>query len=188
MAVKKEREPQDFYPTPIPVIQTFLNTYNKNNKISENAIILEPSAGNGNFISTMKDMGFTNKIDAIEIRREELDNLTKCADDVIIGDFLKIQDLQDKYDVIIGNPPFMYALEFVQKSLDIVKDDGKVIMLLRTAFLESKKRFEFLRKYPPNELYTLHERPKFVGDGTDRYAYSWFVWDKSTDKQIISVI
>ena len=84
MATKKEREPQDFYPTPIPVIQTFLNTYNKNNKISENAIILEPSAGNGNFINAMKNMGFKNKIDAIEIREEELDNLKKYADDATI--------------------------------------------------------------------------------------------------------
>ena len=181
---KSSRVPHDFYPTPVPVIESFFNTYD----IPKNSTILEPSAGNGNFIKTIKSIEDSNIIDAIEIREEEKECLTDCADNVIIGDFLNINVPKDKYDIVIGNPPFEYALEFVQKSLDIVKPDGKVIFLLRTAFLESQKRFNFWQKNKLSRLYTLSKRPKFVGDGTDRYAYSWFIWDKASDKQVIRVI
>lgn len=186
MISKKQRIPNDFYPTPVSVIEHFFDIYG----YPKNMTILEPSAGNGNFINVIRqhDPTTTNTIDAIEIREEEKENLLACADNVSIESFLSADLPRNKYDLVIGNPPFMYALEFVEKSLDIVKPDGKVIFLLRTAFLESKRRFDFWQKNKLTGLYTLSERPKFVGDSTDRTAYSWFVWDKASDRQIIEVI
>ena len=61
-------------------------------------------------------------------------------------------------------------------------------MLLRTAFLESKSRFEFWQQYPLSGLYTLSKRPSFTGKGSDATSYSWFIWDNRTDKQEIKVI
>jgi hypothetical protein len=60
-------------------------------------------------------------------------------------------------------------------------------MLLRLAFLESKRRFNFWQQYPVNKLYILSQRPSFTGKGTDATAYAWFVWDGS-DKQEVKVI
>lgn len=169
------RNKADFYPTPPEVIHNYLNA-NPIAKLDCN--ILEPCAGSGNIVTILKNRGYTN-VDAVEIREEEKEFLENRADNVYIGDFLMMEGLANKYDVIITNPPYNLAQQFIEKSLDIVKPNGKVIMLLRTNFLESKKRFEFWQKNPPSRLYVLSQRPSFTGKGTDATSYSWFVWDKS---------
>lgn len=183
-AVRRE---SDFYATPLETVYSFLDTYDG---IKSTDVILEPSAGNGNIIQAMRNRGYKNHIDAVEIRREEYDALRLLADGVTIGDFLELRPLEGlrPYNVVIGNPPFSKALEFVEKSLELVDENGRVIMLLRTAFLESKSRFNFWKKNPLSGLYTLHKRPSFTGKGTDADSYSWFVWCKSDVGQTIKII
>ena len=94
---------------------------------------------------------------------------------------------EDKFDYIIGNPPYSLAQEFLEKCFEIAYENTKIIMLLRTNFLESKKRYDFWQKHPVNGLYVLSKRPSFTGKGTDATSYSWFVWD-GTDKQTIKII
>jgi len=53
---------------------------------------------------------------------------------------------------IITNPPYKYALEFVQKALESVKPGRKVAMFLKLQFLEGKKRKGFYQQTPPNGL------------------------------------
>lgn len=83
---------------------------------------------------------------------------------------LEADDIQD---VVITNPPYSQALEFVQGAMG----DGKiVVMLLRLNWLASQKRNQFLRDNPPS-VYVLPRRPCFTGDGkTDSCDYAWFVW------------
>lgn len=47
-------------------------------------------------------------------------------------DFLNTKDAFD--GDIVTNPPYKYALEFVRKSLDIVKHGNKVAMFLKLQF------------------------------------------------------
>lgn len=103
--------------------------------------MLEPGAGSGNIIKTLQKYGDFS-IDAVEIRAEEAQHLQDLGVNVIIGDFLSM-DLGKKYDLIIGNPPFNQAIEFVEKCLGLLKPGGRLIFLLRTAFMESDQRFEF---------------------------------------------
>lgn len=103
--------------------------------------MLEPGAGSGNIIKTLQKYGDFS-IDAVEIRPEEAQHLQDLGVNVIIDDFLSM-DLGKKYDLIIGNPPFNQAIEFVEKSLGLLKSGGRLIFLLRTAFMESDQRFEF---------------------------------------------
>lgn len=70
----------------------------------------------------------------------------------------------------------------------MLNENGKLIFLLRTAFLESKSRHDFWQENPLSGLYVLSKRPSFINGKTDATSYSWFVWDKSTDKQEIKVI
>lgn len=70
----------------------------------------------------------------------------------------------------------------------MLNENGKLIFLLRTAFLESKSRYDFWQENPLSGLYVMSKRPSFTGNGTDATSYSWFVWDKSTNKQEIKVI
>lgn len=175
------REGFDFYPTPINTINKFLDNYNLGG-----GVIFEPCAGNGNFIKAIRDKGYTNTIIANELREEEQENLIENgANEVYIHNFL-----EDKIDiepnVIITNPPFSIAKEFIEKCRTDYPN-AKVVMLLRLAFLESKRRKEFWDRHPVNHLYVLSERPRFINNKSDATAYAWFVWDNS-DEQTIHII
>ena len=179
-----ERKPYDFYATPIDCVENFINNYGID-RIKGN--ILEPSAGNGNVIQALRQKKVQGIITALELRDEEIDSLTRISDKVIIDNFLEWEADKD-YDVIIGNPPYTYAREFIEKCFKIANENTVIIMLLRTAFLESKSRYEFWQQYPLSGLYTLSKRPSFTGKGSDATSYSWFIWDNRTDKQEIKVI
>lgn len=178
-----KRRPHDFYPTPIPTIEAFLDIFPL-----RGIEVLEPGAGGGNIIKTLQKYGdFT--IDAVEIRPEEKENLQQLGANVIIGDYLSM-NIDKKYDLIIGNPPFGQAIEFVERSLELLKPGGMLIFLLRTAFMESDQRFTFWQqpKHQIAGLYTLHKRPSFTGHGTDATSYSWFVWQPDSNRQTIKII
>lgn len=177
----------DFYATPVEVISNFL----EHHKLKDGSVF-EPIAGNGNFVTAIRknfNMKWRdqNHITAMELREEETLNLKNCgADKVIIGDFLKFEPYKT-YQTIIGNPPYSLAMEFIEKCFEISDEDTEIIMLLRTSFLESKKRHDFWQKHPVNGLYVLSQRPSFTGHGTDATSYAFFVWNNS-NKQEIKVI
>lgn len=86
---------------------------------------------------------------------------------------------------IITNPPYKYALEFIQRALDSVKPGRKVAMFLKLTFLEGKKRKEFYQKTPPRTVYVSSSRLNCAMNGDfDTYksnnaiCYAWFVWEK----------
>ncbi len=125
-------------------------------------------------------------LEQIELRKEEKEGLEKFGN-VYIDDFLNYEkDKIKKYKTIITNPPFSLAKEFLEKCFEISDEDTEIIMLLRLAYLESKKRHDFWQKHPVKQLYVLSDRPSFTGQGTDATAYAWFVW--SNKEQLIKVI
>lgn len=167
-----KRNEADFYATPLETVYALLDNYDG---IESGDVILEPSAGNGNIIQALRNRGYTNFIEAVELRDEETSELMNIADEVSICNFLTDFEATCKYDVIIGNPPYSLAQEFIDKSLELLAPGGRLIFLLRTNFLESNKRFEWWQDKLPNGLYTLHKRPSFTGKGTDATSYSWFI-------------
>ena len=93
----------------------------------------------------------------------------------------------EKVDLILTNPPFSLAQEFIEKA---IKEADTVIMLLRLNYLGSQKRNIFWNKFPPTALHVLSKRPSFTGSGTDATEYAWFIWDKvnKIDKGIKHII
>ena len=181
-----KRVESDFYATPLESVYALLDNYDG---IKSSDFILEPSAGNGNIIKALRDRGITGRvIEAIELREEEREKLVELADVVTMGDFLEVKPTYTCYDLIIGNPPYSLAQEFIDKSLELLAPGGKLIFLLRTNFLESKKRFAWWQDKRPSGLYVLSKRPSFTGKGTDATSYSWFIWDKLTTTQEIKII
>lgn len=62
-------------------------------------------------------------------------------------------------DLIITNPPFPLALQFLQKSLS---EAQTVIYLLRLNFLGSRGRRDFWQANRPTHILALPDRPVFV--------------------------
>jgi hypothetical protein len=98
-------------------------------------------------------------------------------------DFLKSRVTAFQGD-IITNPPYKYALEFVQKALDCVTDGHKVAMFLKLQFLEGKSRKAFFMEHPPKTVYVSSSRLICAMNGdfstisSSAVAYAWFVWQK----------
>lgn len=78
--------------------------------------------------------------------------------------------------LVVTNPPYKLALEFVERALKEVGPTGTVAMLLRLPFLESVRRQGFHAEHPA-DVYVFAKRPSFTKNGkTDATAYAWFVW------------
>lgn len=79
-------------------------------------------------------------------------------------------------DLIITNPPYTYAREFIDVSFSHCR--GVIAYLLRLNFLGAQKRRLWWQSKLPTHLYVLSERPSFKGGSTDATEYAWFIWDK----------
>lgn len=95
------------------------------------------------------------------------------------GDYLKTEVAKGFYDIIITNPPFGLAEEFIRKALEDVGDGGHVVMLLRLNFFGSKSRQPFFDEFMPKWAYVHRKRMGFTEDGkTDSIEYMHAVWKK----------
>lgn len=97
------------------------------------------------------------------------------------GNFLDLCYAHDdaRPDIIISNPPFSLAVEFVQHSLKLVRPGGFVIFLQRLNFFGSQTRKPFWDKNMPMAHYIHHERMGFIPSrpsATDSIEYAHFVW------------
>ncbi len=81
-------------------------------------------------------------------------------DEVKQEDFLKKLDGEHKLfnGTIITNPPYKYALEFVESAMEKIADGNKVCMFLKIQFLEGKKRKSLFEKYPPKTIWVSSSR------------------------------
>ena len=99
-------------------------------------------------------------------------------------DFLSEKDEGGFSGDIITNPPYKYALEFVEQAIKVVKPHNKVAMFLKLTFLEGQKRKSFFKKNPPKTIYVSSSRLICAKNGDfEKYkdsavAYAWYVWEK----------
>ena len=95
------------------------------------------------------------------------DLLYRGFDDPEPLDFLK-ETLEDFEGDIITNPPYKYAVEFVQQALNSVRPGGK----------------EFFLHNPPKTVYVSASRlvcalnGEFKDNLPRAVAYAWYVWEK----------
>ena len=86
-----------------------------------NSEILEPSAGDGRFIKYLNQFK-VKRIDSIELFKEKCDYIKKRYDksnvEVINKDFLEYSiSTNKKYDIIIGNPPYIKKTKISSEQL-----------------------------------------------------------------------
>ena len=162
-----ERETHDFYATEGKAIELLLDVEEINHNVWENA------CGTGNLSKILEERGYN-------VRNSDIIDRGYPHTQVI--DFLKYQG---KFNGdIITNPPFKFAKEFVEHSLDIVEDGCKVCMFLKLTFLEGKERKEMFKKFPPKRIYVSSSRLRCAKNndfdlaGSSAVCYAWFVWVK----------
>lgn len=147
-----ERKANDLYETPDYTIESLLKVLD----LSRINTFLEPCKASGQIY---------NKINCLFKNWCEID---------VGRDYLSYPF--NNYDLIITNPPFSLAKEFLEKSL---KEAQSVWYLLRLNFLESKIRADWWQGKEPSHLLVLSARPSFTDDGkTDATGYAWFGWDR----------
>jgi hypothetical protein len=98
-------------------------------------------------------------------------------------DFLMEHRLPDGVEIILTNPPFKLAEEFVAHALELCP---LVVMLLRLAFLKSERRCGILEGRGLARVHVFRKRiPMMHRDGwqgrkaNSGMAFAWFVWDRS---------
>jgi predicted RNA methylase len=173
------RVTNDYYPTPAWAVRAILPWLIVPG-VNVRRRILEPACGEGAIANEIVAHG----IPATSLTLVDVSPLADAAprpDGARYerADFLQwapaARERGEQFDLIITNPPYTLALEFVQAALTLAGPTGRVVMLLRLNFLGSQKRAAWMRAHTP-DIFVLPKRPSFVGQGTDSCEYAWFRW------------
>jgi adenine-specific DNA-methyltransferase len=157
---KKEKQDNGIYFTPPKTIVRCLDILSKHRATTTFNNIIEPSCGSCEFIDRIKDCYPTATITGVEYNKTIYENIKNKYDNnsdnikIIEADFLKTA-YNEKYDLIIGNPPY-YVIKkadvdkqyynyfegrpnifilFIIKSLSLLTDDGILCFILPKSFL-----------------------------------------------------
>lgn len=154
-----KRLDKDEYQTPVWAVKKIVGEINWDDVHS----FLEPCFGTGNIYKNVPIQNVPTK---------------KLSCDINTNMDYFNHHFMNTVDLIITNPPYFLALEFLEKSLS---DAQTVIYLLRLNFLGSQKRHKFWTLNPPSHLFVLSKRPSFTDDNhTDSTEYAWFCWDRGS--------
>lgn len=163
-----DRVKNDYYATHPDTINDLINR-----EVFTGAI-WEPACGEGHMSERLKKWGF--KVHSSDLINRGYGNCPL--------DFLRYT-VDERLNLnIITNPPYKHAKEFVEKSLEILQPGRKVAMFLKLTFLESKKREEMFKRYPPVCVYVYSRRQTVARNGdpdafekSSAVCYAWFIWE-----------
>lgn len=119
---------------------------------------------------------------AVEVRASERRYLDRHYHDVIVDDVLRptvwAQVAAHRPDLLVSNPPFSLALEFVRFALAVVAPGGHVAVLTRCTWGDHESVEDFLRSRPPVLEMTIGGRVSMsqAGRSCDQFGYQWLVW------------
>lgn len=180
-----EIDPNHYYPTPLKLAQEVMNRVQKDFMIPVGQTVLDPGCGTGIWGEAYAKIDPWAEIWGIDVQDIEYN---EAYDQWYKDNFLS-WSVDFKFGLVIGNPPFKYAEEFVRRSLEFTKNQGLVIFLLRSAFKESAQRWYknnqpgLFQTHCYAKEYQLVQRPGFKpnkhGRNSPEHAYSIFVWQKN---------
>jgi hypothetical protein len=160
-----KRRPNDFYETPVWLTEAMLPHLVR----YQPRRILEPAVGDGAIARVLK---------------RAFPDARLVVGDVGTGQDFLSHDHGGPFDLIMTNPPYSQALEFVTRALTFRAETGAVVMLLRLNWLGSQERAPWLRGHTPS-VYVTPRHPDFTGGGGDATDYGWLVWDAGPPTVVI---
>jgi hypothetical protein len=176
-----KRNTIDKYYTKDVVVELCLNLVKKYIQINTDDLIIEPSAGNGSFVSGIKTL--TNNFQFFDLEPEN-DEILK--QDYLLYNHGIIKKTFSKIH-IIGNPPFgrqsSLAIKFIKKSCDFC---DSVSFILPKSF----KKDSLKRTFPLNfHLIFEIDLPdkSFLVDGLEHNVETIFqIWEKKTSNRVVN--
>lgn len=175
------RVENDFYATNPMAVEMLFDSYKP--KFSGNKL-LEPSVGQGHIVKGIEKV-FPDKFEITSV-----DITDRGVPNVIVHDYLTWQT-NEKFDLIITNPPFSLAEAFCRKSMDLLSAGGIVAMFLKIQFLEGSGRKQFFTQFPPKYIYVFRNRMATWNNGQEydtssgkpkawstTMCHAWFVWEQ----------
>jgi adenine-specific DNA-methyltransferase len=121
--------------------------------------ILEPSCGKGHLIEHVLQNNENVCFDMYEID-DKLDILkTINKDDIKFVDFLK-EKITERYDTVIGNPPFVKTktgnlfLKFIQKCYNLLNNNGELIFIVPSDFIKQTSSSKIINEMMNNGTFT----------------------------------
>jgi len=171
-----ERAEHDKYFTPTWLVEAFFENYKNpivcalDAEVDEWPRVLEPACGSGSIVEVLQGLWpRRSRISFFDIAPEP---------DFPVPAIDFLEHKEGEYDLIITNPPYTLAEEFVEHGLSLLSEKGRLALLLRVNFFAGQARYGWLSKHMPKECYVTCRRPNFRGKGTDSTEYAWFVWEK----------
>lgn len=168
---KHEREINDYYATDPHALEIFLDKIKKDG-INLHHNIWECACGQGHLSKVLIENNYN-------VKSTDLIDRNFGQSEI---DFLK-QNEKFNGD-ILTNPPYKYAKEFVEKSMDLIDDGFYCIMFLKIQFLEGQARRKLFENYPPKFVYVNSTRQLCAMNGnfgkykSKAICYCWYIWEK----------
>ena len=169
------RQDLDWYETPMWCIWQLLD------RVEFGQLILDPGCGTGPILHCLVEDDYPLAV-GIELDEKRAARASRRGPglNVAVGDFLTWRFRADYFDAVVSNPPYGKAREFINRSLEVVKPDGLVAMLLRLNFLGSSRDRMDVVGYGSGlyRVLVMSRRPSFINGNTDYCDYAWIVWKK----------
>ena len=169
---KEERQKHDFYATDPKALELFLERIEKDG-LTLSKQLWEPACGDGQLSKKLTEKGY-HVVSTDLINRGYGDGTL----DFTKNEFIFFGD-------ILTNPPYKHAQMFVEKAINAVPNNGKVVMFLRLQFLEGISRGVLYDKYPPKYVYVHRKRVNTWKNNdpaerkkTSAVCFAWFWWEK----------
>ena len=158
----------DFYASPTEAPVALLENYEIPKTVHE------PACGDGAIVEVLRAAGHT-------VHASDL--VDRGCPDSYVADFLAQKEPIPGVECCITNPPFRYAHDFVRKSRELYP---LTIMLLRLAFLESKRRSDILDAGDLESVLLFASRLPFMHrhgytgkrNSNSGMPFAWLVWRK----------
>lgn len=157
------RKANDNYPTPLALARAIVAAVAPKVYTGKLLRVLEPSAGEkAHFVRALKECTLVGDITAIDLIDYSVANLAAGANRFVTSDCVELAraaaGADERFDLIIGNPPFTYAEEHIRALVPLLAPGGVLAFLLRLNFFGADSRWTDASEEIPNESGSARER------------------------------
>ena len=195
---KSDRQEDDFYATDPEALELLINAPYVYGQLAKQYLrlckdddyyIWEPAAGTGNLSNWLKEHGYN--VIASDLKFRGAQEIVEGLDFLATVPYNKFKGAAAHPLIILTNPPYSLATEFIEHALDILPDGGFYIALMNITYLAGQKRYQ--RVYSKGSLREIYvfskriecwkngERPKDKCGSIANYA--WYIFQKGYNGQ-----